>query len=302
MLGLSRVSQSLSHRWYVPFELMIFWSCFNCQFDQGIQSADLISIRYLSEIDEALISLLNSSPSPATSACSVLHLCNALVVHRPNIMYWPGTEPQLSILVLHGIIFSFICDDIQWMPILSFTHKSFSGIQSVAPMLLFDFLSDPQRSRHHAVDKKMHNSVTERCFSYIFNHRPTHFPGVRRWARKSTRRPWLWRWQKPKGVITNVNSQFRWQRDEYLGCTKKLQRFWAVVLALKYLPFLLHQATRSEELIALAKMWLDRPFLLSLFPHDAKMAGKAVRRYLFRIDGNELFESITVGLLLLCIV
>jgi len=80
-----------------------------------------------------------------------------------------------------------------------------------------------------------------------------------------------------------------------MGCIKKLQPFWAVVLALKYLPYLLNKATRSEELMALSKMWPYRPFLLSLFPHDAKKAGKAVRHYLSRFDGKELCESIKVG-------
>ena len=212
-------------------------------------------------------------------------------------MYWPGTEPQLSILVLHGIIFSFICDDIQRRPLHSFIYESLS--MTVASRVLFDFLSDPQRSQHHAVDNKMHNSVTERCFSYILNHRPALFPGIHHWAHNSTRRPWLWRWRKPKGVITNVNSQFRWQRNEYVGRNKKFQPFWAVILALKYLPYLLNKATRSEQLIAVAKTWLDRPFLLSLFPHDAKKAGKAVRDYLSRLDGKEPRESVTVGSALL---
>jgi len=99
------------------------------------------------------------------------------------------------------------------------------------------------------------------------------------------RRPWLWRWRKPKGVITNVNSQFRWQHYEYVGCNKKFRPFWALVIALKYLPYLLNKATRSEELIGLAKTWLDRPFLLSLFLHDAKKAGEAVEHYLSRFDG-----------------
>jgi len=154
--------------------------------------------------------------------------------------------------------------------------------------VLFDFLSDPQRSQHHAVDNKMHNSVTERCFSYILNHRPAHFPGVHRWARRSTHRPWLWNRRKLKALITNVNIQFKWRQREHIGCAKKLEPFWAVVLALKYLPYLLNKATRSEELIALSTMWLDRSFLPSPFPHDAKKAGKAVRRYLSRFDGKEL--------------
>jgi hypothetical protein len=146
------------------------------------------------------------------------------------------------------------------------------------------------------VDHRTHNSVTECCFSYILNGRLTHFPGIHHWASKSKRRPWLWRWRKPKGVITDIQ-KFRWRQKEHVGYNKKLEPFWALVLALKYLPYLLDKATRSGELIALAKMWSYRyPLLVSLFPRDTKKAGKAVERYLSRFDGKEQCESeVAVG-------
>ena len=216
-------------------------------------------------------------------------------------MYSRAIETTNGFLVLPHLIFCFICDDIQQQILDSFAYHSLGRHQTDAP--LFGFLSNPQRSQHHAVNNKMHSSVTERCFSYILNHRPTHFPGIHRWARKSTRKPWLWRWRKPKGVITNVNSRFRWQQSEYVGCNKKLEPFWALVTALKYLPYLLNKAARSEELIGLAKMWSYRPSLLaSLFPHDTRNAGKAVRHYLSRFDGKEQCESAAVGPPLLYIV
>ena len=168
--------------------------------------------------------------------------------------------------------------------------------------LLFEFFSNPHRSQRHVVDHQMHSSITGHCFSYILNHRLAFFPGIHRWVRKSTHRPWLWRWRKPKGVLSNVYSQFSWQQYEHIGCKKTFEPFWALVLALKYLPYLLNIATRSEELIALAKMWSYQPFLLSLFRHDAKQAGKAVRQYLARIDGKQECESVAVGPPLLCIV
>jgi hypothetical protein len=66
----------------------------------------------------------------------------------------------------------------------------------------------------------------------------------------------------------------------------------ALVLALKYLPYILDKTTRSGELIALAKIWSYRyPLLVSLFPDDTKKAGKAVVRYLSRFDGKEQYES-----------
>jgi hypothetical protein len=52
---------------------------------------------------------------------------------------------------------------------------------------------------------------------------------------------------------------------QHVGYNKKLEPFRALLLALKYRPFL-DVATKSEELIALANMWLYRyPSLVSLF-------------------------------------
>ena len=233
-----------------------------------------------------------------TSAFSVLYLNDAFVVHRLKFF---NEEVGNAILALHGLIFCFICDDIQRGIFHSFMFDSVFGHDARTP--LSEFLSNSQRSQHHAVDNKMHNSVTERCFSYILNRRLAHFPGTHPWESKTTRRPWLWRWRNPKGVITNVNSQLGWRQGEYIGCSKKLEPFWALVAALKYLPYLLNKATRSEVLIALAKMWSYRPSLLaSLLPYDTKKAGKAVKRYLSRFDEKEQYEGIAVGPPLLCIV
>ena len=250
---------------------------------KDIERQDLIFTRYLSEIDEVLVSALNSCPSFATGALFVLYLSSDfLLVHRFKVMNSTFIEVINTILALHSLIFSFICDYFQRRFLCSFL---FHSVERESTTLLFDFLSNPQRSQHHALDNKMHSSVTERCFSYILNRRPAHFPGIRRWARKSTSRPWLWRWRKPKGVITNVSSHFRWQQGEYIGCNKTLEPFWALVAALKYLPYLLYKATRSEELIGLAKMWsYRRSLLVSLFPQDTEKAGKAVEHYLVRFD------------------
>jgi len=256
------------------------------------EHSDLISIRYLSEIDEALVSMLNSCPSFAIGAFMVLHLSGALVICHPNIMDWVLHE-SADALVVHGLIFLFIFNGIQQMALRSFI-LSFNAPEA-KPLL--DFLSNPQRSLHHAVDVRMHNCVTERCFSYILNCRLTYLPGIRHWASKYKRSPWLWRWRKPKRAITNCLSEFRWRQKEHIGCNKRLQPFWAVALALKYLPYLLNNATRSGELIALAKIWSYRdPLPVSLFPYDTKKAGKAVEHYLALFDGKEQCESeVAVG-------
>ena len=220
----------------------------------------------------------------------VLRLSGALVARHPNVIPWILYE-NADPLVLHGLIFRFICDDTQQMILRSFIH-SFSTPET--ENLLLDFLANPQRSQHHAVDHRMHNSITERCFSYILNRPLMHFPGRHRWASKYKCRPWLWRWRKPKGAIAN-SQNFRWQRKEYIGFNKKLRPFSALVFALKYLAYLLDKATRSEELIALAKMWSYR-YPLSFFPYDTKKAGKAVKHYLVRFDGKEQRESeVAVG-------
>jgi len=87
---------------------------------KDIECADLISTRYLSEIDEALLSVLNSCPSFAASALSVLHLSDALVMHVHRTTKFVSIDPTPSILVLQGLIFSFICDDIQRMIFFSY--------------------------------------------------------------------------------------------------------------------------------------------------------------------------------------
>jgi hypothetical protein len=252
-------------------------------FIKDIEHSDLISARYLSEIDEALVSTLNLCPSFAIGAFMVLYLSGALVIHHPNIINWVLHETA-DALVVHGLIFPFTCDNSQQTALRSFI------LSFIAPDAkpLLDFLLNLQRSQHHAVDVRMHNSVTERCFSYILNRRLIHLPGIHHWASKSKRRPWLWRWRKPKRAIANCLSEFRWRQKEHIGCNKKLRPFWAVALALKYLPYLLNKATRSGELIALAKIWSHRdPLPVSLFPYDTKKAGKAVKHYLARFDGKE---------------
>ena len=268
-------------------------------FMKDIECSDLISKRYISEIDEVLVSTLNSSPS-ANSAFMVLHLSGALLFHRTSAFWLTSGTVHHDAMVLHGLIFRFICDDNQqgtlYSLILSFLDHDFKT-------LLFDFFLNPQRSHHHAVDDRTYNSVTEHCFSYIINARLPNLPGIHRWAGKSKRRPLLWRWRKPKGVMTDIQ-KLTWRQYarrgyrkrvepfQHVGSNKKLEPFRALLLALKYLPFLLDVATRSEEVIALAKMWSYRyPSLVSLFPPITKKAGRAVERYLSHFDGEEQCES-----------
>jgi len=241
-----------------------------------------------------------------TGPLSVLYLTQALDIHPSHYITrtsrFSFNELHTSILLLHKFIFCSSCDVIQWRFLFSFIFHCMLDPEFGTTTLLFDFFSNPQRSQHHALDNQIHSSTTERCFSYIINRRLAYFPGIHRWAKKSRHMPWLCRRRKPKGVLTDVNSQFRWRQNEHIGCNKKLEPFWGLILALKYLPYLLHNATRSEELIALAKMWSNRPFLLSLFPHDAKKAGRAVKQYLDRSDGKEQCERVAVRPPLLCIV
>ncbi|KIM35700.1 hypothetical protein M413DRAFT_449637 [Hebeloma cylindrosporum] len=256
-----------------------------------IECADLISTRYLSEIDEALVFSLNLCPPPAIGAIMVLLLSGALDIHFSNGMVKSTfDEGANAILALHGLIFCGISDKMQWEILRSFIFYSLlTHSEDEGSALLHGFLSDPQRSQHHAVDNRMHNSTTKRCFSYIINRPLAHFPGIRDWATKSKRRPWLWRWRKRKAVITT--SEVKWQQKQQVGCNKKFEPFWALLLALQYLPYLLNNATRSEELIAMAKTWPYRYHLpASLFPHDTKTAGNAVKHYLARFDGESEVE------------
>jgi hypothetical protein len=249
---------------------------------KDFEHSDLISTRYLSEIDEDFVSTLNLCPPFAIGAFMVLRFSGALVVHHPNIVksMLYGTADAL---VVHGRIFRFACDNIQQITLHEFVYWFITAEDET---LLFDFFSNPQRSQHHSVDHRTHLSITERCFSYVLNCRLALFPGVYHSASKSKCRPWLWRWRKPKGLMTN-SQNFRWRQKEHVRCYKKLVPFQWLVLALKYLPYLLDKATASRELIALAKMWSYRyPLLVSLFPHDTMKAGKAVEHYLSRLDGQ----------------
>ena len=53
----------------------------------------------------------------------------------------------------------------------------------------------------------------------------------------------------------------------------------SIHLALRYLPFLLHNAAHSLELVALSKRWWRRTLMRHLFPRDAMFAEKAVKHY-----------------------
>ena len=154
---------------------------------KDIEGSDLISTRYLSEIDEVLVSTLNLCPSSALGAFVILNLSGALVVRHLIIRDWILFASG-GALAIHGLIFRFTCDDVQQKTL----HLLFGSFLLITVTPLFDFFSNPRRSQHHAVDDRMHNSITERCFSYILNRRLTHFPGIHHWASKSKRRPWLW--------------------------------------------------------------------------------------------------------------
>ena len=155
-------------------------------FIQDIECADLISTRYFSEIDEALISFLNSFPSSATRAFSVLYLSHALDIDHSLVesMRFTFAEYIRFIPPLDEIIFCFSCSDIQRETLFSFTYRLLFDSRSEPGTPLFDFFSNPQRSQRHRVDHKMHCSITERCFSYVLNHRLAYFPGIHCWAKK----------------------------------------------------------------------------------------------------------------------
>ena len=255
---------------------------------KDIEDSDMISERYLSDVDEVFFPTLDSYPA-STSVFIVLELSGG-IVFQPS--YHNISSSPLT-LRAHGAIFRFTCDD----EIHSILAALLSFAATAAKTQLLDFFSNPQRSHHHAVDPQTHNSVTECCFSYILDRRLTHFPGIHHWASKSKHRPWLWRWRKPKGATSNVQ-KLRWPQMKHIGYNKKkLEPFCTLFLAFKYLPYLLDKATRSEELISLAKMWSYRCLpLVSLCPHITKKAERAVEDYLSRFDGMELCESeVAVG-------
>lgn len=110
---------------------------------KDIECSDLISTRYLSEIDEVLVSSLSSRPSLASGIFMALHLSGALVVYHPkdgpNHTQWMLSETALA-LVVHGLIFRFVYGENQ-QTILHSSILSFTAPE--AATLLFGFLSDP---------------------------------------------------------------------------------------------------------------------------------------------------------------
>jgi hypothetical protein len=104
------------------------------------------------------------------------------------------------------------------------------------------------------------------------------------------------RWRKPKGIITNVQ-KFRWRQKEHVGCNKKLDPFWALVFALKYLAYLLDKATRSRRAYCIGEdVVISVSPTVSLFHTIPRKAGKAVEHYLVRFDGKEQREGeVSVG-------
>jgi hypothetical protein len=105
---------------------------------KDVEHSDLISTRYLSEIDEDLVSTLNLCPPIAIGAFMVLRLSGALVARHPNVISWILYE-NADPLVLHGLIFRFICDDIQQMILRSFIYL-FTTPET--ENLLLDFLAN----------------------------------------------------------------------------------------------------------------------------------------------------------------
>jgi len=241
---------------------------------KDIEGSHLISTRYLSEHDETFLSILNSCPSFMIDAFIVSYLSDALGAHDLLVMdIIANAEDAMQI---YGLIFGVTCDRVQRRTLYWFFAYLRSSGKNKSETLWFDFLSNPQCSRFHTADNRIHNSVTEQCFSYILNCRQSHSLGLHHWARKSKNRLW-----RQRNVTTN--NQLKQFAKEHPKCNKP---FWALFLALHYLPCLLNKATKSVELIALAKMWAYQ-YPLSLFPQKSKTAGKAVEHYLTCFDRKE---------------
>ena len=106
---------------------------------KDIERSDLISSRYFSEIDEALVSALNLCPSFVIGAFMVLCSSGA-VAHDFNVKQWI-LSGAADALVVHGLIFHFICNDVQQTILRWFMEGAI--MPPHGSPLLSDFFSNP---------------------------------------------------------------------------------------------------------------------------------------------------------------
>ena len=249
-------------------------------------------IHLLDDYDKISVSFLDRYPEGSTFVFAVLHLsileydsisnpsayAHQIRRHRGETICWRT----------HATIFDFPLDPPTFAPGHSMLDLIFQDPGISIVKFSRDFFKDPLRSCRHTVNSYRQNVVTGRCLSFLSravvrNSKLKTLPWLIRRRKKDPGHSYPhWTIQSSKGSDSEVRS---------VGTVLPLE---CLHLALLYLPYLLHSATYSEELVALSKRWLGLAYtsIRHIFPVAAKNAAKAVKDYIHRAAIGELIKNV----------
>jgi len=250
-----------------------------------------ISARCLSEYDEVIVSFFNGFPLDSVVVFATLNLSRG--AYRPVDPGWSKLRPLKCSEIIswraHAIIFGLAFDPIA-LPSYSDSTTLMSLFAKNLWRIEARFFKDVSRSGDYAVDDVAHNTIAGQCLSFLLNQI---FPLPLQLFHRGPRmkiRPWLTR-RRAKAFGTSIprtspvlewTGTFSSNREPSGG----IQLLISLRLALSYLPPLLCSATHSPELVIMAKCWWRLSYVQQLFPNTAKVATKAIKRYLLRCDNR----------------
>jgi len=237
------------------------------------------------------LSFLGGYPVASVITCATLHISSRgyYGTNRQGIpstwQYRHTEEVQWRTL---ATVFNLALD-----PITSVDHP-LSNLELVAPYRSiisseFDtrFFRDASRSQHYVIGDQHHNAVAAQCLSFLaLQTFPKYTSSLVRTSRLKTH-PWHARRSKgiSRGLIPPVIVELPTRFLPGETPSWSVQLLLSLHLALLCLPSLLHSATHSEDLVALAKFWGNKRYLYHIFPLLSAQAGKAVKKYLLRVNG-----------------
>jgi len=207
---------------------------------------------------------------------------------------WASSDIMWS---LHATIFNFPFDP---SPPTSLPSTDIIFTVPSYPVSLFEdrFFEDSSRSKHHSATNRQCISVAQRCLLFLIQQTFPLPSGFYRPMMGTNNIPWL------KRVRMKISARGFYQLDKQLrrrlaaqgqktmeqnADETRLKKLLGLLFALFYLPPLLETATITPDLVALAKLWRSRPYFHFLYPREAKLAEKAVVRYLRRYETGYVY-------------
>ncbi|KDR71808.1 hypothetical protein GALMADRAFT_126732 [Galerina marginata CBS 339.88] len=174
--------------------------------------------------------------------------------------------------------------------------------------LIYDFLEDPVRSKHYALNVERYASAALRCLIYLCDHRsaPQSFPPQRkRNIRIRRNAPWTWFGRMGTHGALRKSEAWRRRENDHVYKHKRedlyffpesqdmedphfIQRLWAqkYSLALEYLLHFLPRAGRSEELLKFCSRRTLAPRSRE-FRNKSKEVRRAMETYVTRMEASE---------------